>query len=91
MVKSSGRFKTAHTGCYLSAKAYGEVHRFETALYGALLRGQSKKRHLHARVTTSFKEVKCYHYSVHRTFPTLGISAYQAWGNLPKKYPPIDN
>ena len=52
MVHSSGRFKTAHTGCYLSAKAYGEacdelsrvVHRFETALYGALLRGQSKKR-----------------------------------------------
>jgi hypothetical protein len=24
------------------------VRRFETALYGALLRGQSKKRHLHA-------------------------------------------
>jgi hypothetical protein len=43
MVQRSGRFKTAHTGCYLIAKAYGEVRRFETALYGALLRGQSKK------------------------------------------------
>ena len=50
MVQSSGRSKTAHTGCYLSAKAYGEVHRFETALYGALSRGQSKKRHPHARL-----------------------------------------
>jgi hypothetical protein len=49
MVQRSGRFKTAHTDWYLSAKAYGEVHRFETALYGALFRGQSKKRHLHAR------------------------------------------
>jgi hypothetical protein len=72
MVQSSGRFKTVHTGCYLSAKAYGAacdeplgheleaewleaerlsrvVHRFETALYGALLRGQSKKRYFHAR------------------------------------------
>ncbi len=77
MVQRSGRFKTAHTGCYLSAKAYGEacdeplgleplgheleaewleaerlsrvVRRFETALYGALFRGQSKKRYLHAR------------------------------------------
>jgi hypothetical protein len=48
MVQSGGRFKTAHTGCYLSANAYGAVRRFETALYGALLRGQSKKRHLHA-------------------------------------------
>jgi len=26
-----------------SAKAYGEVRRFETTLYGALFRGQSKK------------------------------------------------
>jgi hypothetical protein len=43
MVHSSGRFKTAHTGCNLSAKAYGAVRRFETALYKALLRGQSKK------------------------------------------------
>jgi hypothetical protein len=51
MVQSSGRFKTAHTGWYLSAKAYGEacdelsrvVRRFETALYEALFRGQSKK------------------------------------------------
>jgi hypothetical protein len=66
MVQSSGRFKTVHTGCYLSAKAYGAacdeplgheleaewleaerlsrvVHRFETALYEALFRGQSKK------------------------------------------------
>jgi hypothetical protein len=43
MVQRSGRFKTAHTGCDLSAKAYGEVRRFETALYGALFRGQSKK------------------------------------------------
>jgi hypothetical protein len=57
MVQRSGHFKTAHTGWYLSAKAYGEacdelgrvVRRFETALYGALLRGQSKKRYLHAR------------------------------------------
>jgi hypothetical protein len=49
MVQRSGRFKTAHTGWYLSAKAYGEVRRFETALYRALLRGQSKKRYLHAR------------------------------------------
>jgi hypothetical protein len=43
MVQRSGRFKTAHTGRYLSAKAYRAVRRFETALYGALLRGQSKK------------------------------------------------
>ena len=49
MVQRSGRFKTAHTGWYLSAKAYGEVRRFETALYGALFRGQSKKRYLHVR------------------------------------------
>ena len=48
MVQSSGRFKTAHEGWYLSAKAYGEVRRFETALYRALFRGQSKKRYLHA-------------------------------------------
>jgi hypothetical protein len=27
-----GRFKTAHTGCYLSAKAYGAVRRFERPL-----------------------------------------------------------
>jgi len=70
MVQSSGRFKTAHTGCYLRAKAYGEacdelrrvVHRFETALYGALLRGQSKKRHLHAHHTAFLlynPEAKC--------------------------------
>jgi hypothetical protein len=43
MVQRSGRFKTTHTGCYLSAKAYEEVRRFETALYGALFKGQSKK------------------------------------------------
>ena len=54
MVQSSGRFKTAHTGRYLSAKAYGEVRRFETALYGALLRGQSKKRYLRAHQSVSF-------------------------------------
>jgi len=50
MVHSSGRFKTTHTGCDLSAKAYGAVRRFETTLYGALLRGQSKKGHLHAHL-----------------------------------------
>ena len=50
----SGRFKTAHTGCYLSAKAYGAVRRFETALYGALFRGQSKKRYLHAPFSSEF-------------------------------------
>jgi hypothetical protein len=60
MVQRSGRFKTTHTACYLSAQAYGEVRRFETALYRALLRGQSKKRHLHARFKINFKEVKCY-------------------------------
>jgi hypothetical protein len=54
MVQRSGRFKTAHTGWYLSAKAYGEVHRFETALYGALLRGQSKKRYPHALFSSEF-------------------------------------
>jgi len=54
MVQRSGRFKTAHTGCYLSTKAYGEVRRFETALYRALFRGQSKKRHLHARFYNGF-------------------------------------
>ena len=43
IVKSSGRFKTAHIGFNLSAKAYEAVRRFETALYGALFRGQSKK------------------------------------------------
>jgi hypothetical protein len=43
MVHSSGRFKTTHTGCNLSAKAYGAVRQFETSLYGALFRGQSKK------------------------------------------------
>jgi len=36
------------------------VRRFETALYGTLFRGQSKKRYLHARLKISFKEVKCY-------------------------------
>ena len=36
IVQSSGRFKTAHIGFYLSAKAYGAVRRFVTALYGAL-------------------------------------------------------
>jgi hypothetical protein len=60
MVQRSGRFKTTHTGCYLSAKAYGEVRRFETALYGALLRGQSKKRYLHAQLEISSKELRCY-------------------------------
>jgi hypothetical protein len=54
MVQSSGRFKTAHIGWYLSAKAYGEVRRFETTLYRALLRGQSKKRYLHAHQSVSF-------------------------------------
>jgi len=54
MVQSSGRFKTTHTGCNFSAKAYGEVRRFETTLYRALLRGQSKKRHLHALHRVSF-------------------------------------
>ena len=63
MVHSSGRFKTAHTGCNLSAKAYGEVHRFETALYGALFRGQSKKRYLHAGLKINLKQVKCYVFS----------------------------
>ena len=51
IVQSSGRFKTTHTGCNLSPKAYGAacdelsrvVRRFETTLYGALYRGQSKK------------------------------------------------
>ena len=64
MVQRSGRFKTAHTGWYLSAKAYGAVRRFETALYGGLFRGQSKKRHLHARLKVNFKEVKCYDISI---------------------------
>jgi hypothetical protein len=54
MVQSSGRFKTTHTGCNLSAKAYGEVRRFETTLYRALFRGQSKKRHRHAHQSVSF-------------------------------------
>jgi len=54
MVQRSGRFKTAHTGCDLSAKAYGEVRRFETALYGALFRGQSNKRYLHAPLYLEF-------------------------------------
>jgi hypothetical protein len=54
MVQSSGRFKTTHTGCYLIAKAYGEVRRFETALYGAFFRRQSKKRYLHALFSHRF-------------------------------------
>ena len=54
MVQSSGRFKTTHTGCNLSAKAYGAVRRSETTLYGVLLRGPSKKRHLHAHQSVSF-------------------------------------
>jgi hypothetical protein len=62
MVQRSGRFKTAHTGWHLSAKAYGEacdelsrvVRRFETALYEALFRGQSKKRHPHALFSSEF-------------------------------------
>ena len=65
MVQRSGRFKTAHTGCYLSVKAYGAVRRFETALYMALLRGQSKKRHLRAHQSVSFMynpEAKCLGY-----------------------------
>jgi uncharacterized protein YukE len=57
MVQSSGRFKTTHTGWYLSAKAYGAacdelsraVRQFETTLYRALFRGQSKKRYLHTQ------------------------------------------
>jgi hypothetical protein len=56
IVQSSGHFKTTHKGCYPSAKAYGAacdelsrvVRRFETILYRALFRGQSKKRYLHA-------------------------------------------
>ena len=32
-----------------STKAYEEVRRFETTLYGALFRGQSKKRQPYAR------------------------------------------
>ena len=70
MVQSSGRFKTTHTGFYLNAKAYGAacgelsraVRRFETTLYGPLLRGQSKKRYLHALHRVSFiynPEAKC--------------------------------
>jgi hypothetical protein len=79
MVQSSGRFKAAHTGCYLSAQAYGEacdelpsassgpelvegsrvVRRFETALYKALLRGQSKKRYLHALFSSEFLRRAC--------------------------------
>jgi hypothetical protein len=54
MVQRSGRFKTTHTGWYLSAKAYGEVRRFETTLYRALFRGQSKKRYLHALFSSEF-------------------------------------
>jgi flagellar biosynthetic protein FliO len=74
IVQRSGRFKTAHTACYLSAKAYGAacdelpsassgpelvegsrvVRRFETAMYRALFRGQSKKRYLHARFHNKF-------------------------------------
>ena len=62
MVQRSGRFKTTHTGWYLSAKAYRAacdelsrvVRRFETALYGALFRGQSKKRYLHALFHSEF-------------------------------------
>ena len=54
MVQSSGRFKTTHTDWYPSAKAYEEVRRFETTLYGDLSRGQSKKRYLHALQSVSF-------------------------------------
>ena len=54
MVQSKGRFKTTHTGWYPSAKAYEEVRRFETTLYRALFRGQSKKRYLHAHQSLSF-------------------------------------
>jgi len=36
IAQSSGRFKTAHRGFHLSAKAYWAVRRFVTALYGAL-------------------------------------------------------
>jgi hypothetical protein len=54
MVQSNGRFKTTHTGCYLSAKAYGAARRFETTLYGALFRGQGKKRYLRALFSSEF-------------------------------------
>jgi hypothetical protein len=54
MVHSSGRFKTTHTGCYLSAKAYEELRRFKTTLHRALFRGQSKKRYLHALFYVEF-------------------------------------
>jgi hypothetical protein len=40
------------------------VRRFETALYRALFRGQSKKRYLHARLKVNFKELKCYKKSI---------------------------
>jgi len=54
MIQGNGHFKTAHTGWYLSAKAYGEVHLFETALHRALLWRPGKKRYLHAFFSTEF-------------------------------------
>jgi len=36
IAQRSGRFKTAHTSFYLSARAYRAVRLFVTALYGAL-------------------------------------------------------
>jgi hypothetical protein len=63
MVQRSGRFKTAHTGCHLSAKAYGSNvfdlfwgggGVYHTTLYGALFGGQSKKRYLRALFSSEF-------------------------------------
>ena len=43
IAQSNGRFKTAHMDYYYSARAKPGVRQFETALCGALSRGQSKK------------------------------------------------
>jgi hypothetical protein len=76
MVQRSGRFKTTHTGCYLSAKAYGEVRRFETTLYGALFRGQSKKRHLHVHQSVSFM------YNSEAPFGLELMAERKLWGHV---------
>ena len=56
-----GRFKVAHRLLSPGTKVKVHVRRFETPI--ALIdESAEKKRHPHARLTTTFKELTCYDY-----------------------------
>ena len=60
-----GRFKPAHLRLSPGTKVKVHVRRFETPIALSDERAE-KKRHLHALLTITFKELNCYEIRAHR-------------------------